>query len=440
MDADLRHTRMLGTRSLRATMDAGKSTGKSTGENTGLDAGMNADIDVEIDTGDRAVELTQALVRCPSVTPADEGALETLAGPLRAAGFDVEIVTFEAEGEEGDTPPIQNLFAKIGTGPRMIAFAGHTDVVPIGQESDWSRPAFGAEIHDGRLYGRGTADMKGGVACFAAAAIDYIKAQGVPEDGGIAFLITGDEEGPAINGTDKLMQWVQAKGENFAGCVLGEPTNPEAMGDAIKIGRRGSVSGIITATGVQGHAAYPHFARNPVTALARAVSAIAADTLDEGTEHFQPSNLEFVTIDTGNAAFNVTPASARAHYNIRFNNLHSAESLEARIRTHCETIEADTEVRFSVERVARVSDVFVTEPGELVTILSNAVEQETGRVPALTTNGGTSDARFIKDYCPVVEFGLVGQTMHQVDEHVAVEDIRTLTRIYRGFLDRWFAA
>ena len=383
-----------------------------------------------------AIALAQALIRCPSVTPADEGALDVLAEPLRATGFDVEILMFEDDG----TPPVKNLFARIGTGQRVIAFAGHTDVVPIGTAADWSRPPFGGDIHDHKMYGRGAADMKGGVACFTAAAIDFVRKRGVPDDGGIAFLITGDEEGPAINGTDKLMQWAQAQGERFTGCVLGEPTNPNEMGDAIKIGRRGSVSGIITATGVQGHAAYPQHAKNPVSALAEAVAAISADRLDGGTKHFQPSNLEFLTIDTGNPAFNVIPGTARAHYNIRFNDRHNADSLEARIRSHLADIGTRTGVAFDLQRVARVSDVFVTKPGSLVDLLSEAVKTETGRTPELSTSGGTSDARFIKDYCPVVEFGLVGKTMHQVDEHVAVEDIRTLTRIYRDFLDRWFAA
>ncbi|MEM8876464.1 MAG: succinyl-diaminopimelate desuccinylase [Pseudomonadota bacterium] len=383
-----------------------------------------------------AIALAQALIRCPSVTPADEGALDVLAEPLRASGFDVEILMFEDEG----TPPVKNLFAKIGTGQRVISFAGHTDVVPVGSTADWSRAPFGGDIHDSKMYGRGAADMKGGVACFTAAAIDYVRKEGVPNNGSIAFLITGDEEGPAINGTDKLMQWAEAQGERFTACVLGEPTNPNALGDAIKIGRRGSVSGIITATGTQGHAAYPHHAKNPVSALAEAVAAISADQLDKGTEHFQPSNLEFLTIDTGNPAFNVIPGIARAHYNIRFNDLHDADGLEARIRKHLTEISDQTGVTFDLQRVARVSDVFVTEPGSLVDVLSEAVKKETGRAPELSTSGGTSDARFIKDYCPVVEFGLVGKTMHQVDEHVEVEDIRTLTRIYRDFLDRWFAA
>ncbi len=382
------------------------------------------------------VALTQALVRCPSVTPREGGALAAIEGWLSDAGFEVHRVTFS----DADTPDVENLYARIGSGAPALCLAGHTDVVPTGEEVAWSRPPFSGEVADGKLWGRGAADMKGGVACAIAAALRHIKAHGAPAAGSLSFLITGDEEGPAVNGTEKLLAWAAERGEVFSHCLLGEPTNPDVLGDAIKIGRRGSVSGEIRAEGVQGHAAYPHLARNPVPALAQAIAAVSADVLDEGTEHFQPSNLEVVSVDVGNAAFNVIPASAAARFNIRFNDRHTPDSLKARIDASLAPIAEETGVVLTCELIGKVSDVFVTEPGAFVDILQDAIHAETGRRAGLSTTGGTSDARFIKDHCEVIEFGLVGRTMHQVDEHVAVADIEALTRIYERVIARYFNA
>lgn len=382
------------------------------------------------------VALAQALIRCPSVTPGEGGALGQIEGWLDKAGFEVHRVTFSDE----DTPDVENLYARIGSGEPALCFAGHTDVVPPGSEEEWTHRPFSGDIANGELWGRGAADMKGGVAAAIAACLRHLDKAGKPETGSISFLITGDEEGPAINGTVKLLQWAAQRGEVFSHCVLGEPTNPDALGDMIKIGRRGSVSGEITATGVQGHSAYPHLARNPVVALSRAVAQIAATPLDEGTEHFQPSTLAFVSFDVGNPAVNVIPGEARARFNIRFNDLHTAEGLMAHVQSILDPIAEETGVALSTRILNRVSDVFITEPGRLVEVLGAAIAAETGRTPELSTSGGTSDARFIKDYCEVVEFGLVGKTMHQVDERVAVEDIETLTRIYERFIAGYFAA
>ncbi|MCC0015595.1 MAG: succinyl-diaminopimelate desuccinylase [Rhodobiaceae bacterium] len=382
------------------------------------------------------VALAQALVRCPSVTPHEGGALEQIEGWLDDAGFQLHRVTFSG----ADTPDVENLYARIGSGAPALCFAGHTDVVPPGNEAAWTHRPFSGEIAGGELWGRGAADMKGGVAASIAAVLRHLEKSGPPHAGSISFLITGDEEGPSINGTAKLLKWAADRGEVFSHCVLGEPTNPEALGDSIKIGRRGSVSGEIHARGVQGHSAYPHLARNPVVALAQAVVAIAAEPLDTGTEHFQPSTLAFVNFDTGNPAVNVIPGEAVARFNIRFNDLHTPESLKGRIDALLAPIAQATGVALTSNFIARVSDVFVTQPGRLVEVLSAAIRAETGRTPQLSTSGGTSDARFIKDYCEVVEFGLVGKTMHQVDERVAVEDIETLTRIYERFIAGYFAA
>ncbi|MEZ5878592.1 MAG: succinyl-diaminopimelate desuccinylase [Tepidamorphaceae bacterium] len=382
------------------------------------------------------VALTQALIRCPSVTPHEGGALLQIEGWLDKAGFDVHRVTFS----DADTPDVENLYARIGSGAPALCFAGHTDVVPPGNEAAWTHRPFSGEIVNGELWGRGAADMKGGVAASIAAVLRHLEKAGKPKHGSISFLITGDEEGPSVNGTEKLLKWAKDRGEVFSHCILGEPTNPERLGDVIKIGRRGSVSGEIHAQGVQGHSAYPHLAKNPVVALAEAVAAIAAEPLDEGTDHFQPSTLAFVNFDTGNPAVNVIPGAATARFNIRFNDLHTPDSLKASIDAKLAPIAEATGVTLTSKLILRVSDVFVTEPGELVDTLSLAILDETGRKPELSTSGGTSDARYIKDYCEVVEFGLVGKTMHQVDERVSVEDIETLTRIYERFIGGYFAA
>jgi succinyl-diaminopimelate desuccinylase len=386
-------------------------------------------------------EVLQALIRCPSVTPAEGGALTTLQALVEPLGFKVERMTASEPG----TPDIENLYARLGsTGPHLM-FAGHTDVVPVGNEADWSHPPFAAEIADGMLYGRGAVDMKGGIACFVTALARLIEEKGAPK-GSVSLLITGDEEGPAVNGTAKLLEWAKQKGEQWDACLVGEPTNPDRLGDMIKIGRRGSISGTVTVRGVQGHAAYPHLADNPVRGAVRLADALMHPPFDHGTDDFQPSNLEVTSIDVGNPATNVIPASASFKFNIRFNDVWTAESVQAEILRRLDEAAADSHLRPGRDPVAyeivwseRPSHVFLTRNNALIASLSGAVETVTGATPQLSTTGGTSDARFIKDYCPVVEFGLVGQTMHMVDERVAVEDLETLTRIYKTFIEQWFA-
>ncbi|MBO3758831.1 succinyl-diaminopimelate desuccinylase [Ciceribacter sp. L1K22] len=387
------------------------------------------------------IENLQTLIRCPSVTPAEGGALSALQSMLEPLGFAVSRII----ATDANTPDIENLYARIGSEGPHLMFAGHTDVVPVGAESDWSRPPFGAEIADGMLYGRGAVDMKGGIACFVAAVARVIARKGQPE-GSISLLITGDEEGPAINGTIKLLEWAVSKGERWDACLVGEPTNPDQLGDMIKIGRRGSLSAAITVQGVQGHAAYPHLADNPVRGIIRLTEALMHPPFDHGTDNFQPSNLEVTSIDVGNPATNVIPAKATARFNIRFNDTWTAESLQAEIERRLAEAAADTmlrpgrePLRYELAWAERPSHVFLTRDDALIGSLSQAVEVVTGMTPKLSTTGGTSDARFIKDYCPVVEFGLVGQTMHMVDERVAVADLETLTRIYETFIENWFA-
>lgn len=381
-----------------------------------------------------ATAIARDLIRCPSVTPAEGGALAALETLLKASGFRVERVVFSDE----DTPDVENLFASIGSGRPHFVFAGHTDVVPPGNEGDWAHAPFEGTIADGVLYGRGAVDMKGGIASFAAAALDFVKERGADFGGTISFLITGDEEGPAVNGTVKLLAWAEANGEKFDACIVGEPTNPDRLGDAIKVGRRGSLSGTVTVKGVQGHVAYPHLADNPISGLLKLLAALDALVLDQGNDRFQPSNLEIVTVDVGNPAFNVIPARAEARFNIRFNDEWTIETLRAKI---LETLEAAAPegLDWSIEFKRDASESFLTRDDTLIETLKAAVEAATGRVPDLSTGGGTSDARFIKNYCPVVEFGLVGQTMHKVDECVATDDLDRLAAIYRLFLDRYFS-
>jgi len=380
------------------------------------------------------LDLAQALIRCPSVTPNEGGALGVLAQALGAAGFEVHRPVFSEEG----TPDVENLYARYGAGGPCLLFAGHTDVVPPGDAARWRHDPFGAVVEDGALFGRGAADMKGGLAASVAAALDFVA--GRPDfPGSIAFLITGDEEGPAVNGTVKLLAWAKARGERFDHCILGEPTNPNALGDMIKIGRRGSLTGHLTAHGRQGHVAYPHLTDNPIRGMVRLLAGLDAEPLDGGTAHFDASNLEVTTVDVGNPATNVVPAEARAVFNIRFNDLWTPQTLEAEIRRRLDAA-AGNLVRYTLRVEPTNAVAFLTEPDAFVTLVSDAIEAETGRRPALSTTGGTSDARFIKDYCPVVEFGLVGQTMHQVDERVAVADLDRLAGIYRAALDRYFAA
>jgi len=379
------------------------------------------------------VRLLQDLIRCPSVTPAEGGALAYLDGVLAEAGFTVDRPVFSEAG----TPDVENLFATIGSGAPHFVFAGHTDVVPPGDEAHWSHDPFGGDIVDGMLYGRGAVDMKGGIAAFAAAALDFL-AEGGLKQGTISLLITGDEEGPSINGTVKLLDWAAKKGHRFDAAIVGEPTNPERLGDAIKIGRRGSLSGTITVQGRQGHVAYPHLAVNPIPQLMKLIRRLTAEALDHGNERFDASNLEFIGLDVDNKAWNVIPAEASARFNIRFNDEWNRDTLEAWLRSRLQEA-AGNEIDFELELVPTGSASFLTHSDKLIGTLSDAVEASTGRRPALSTSGGTSDARFIKDYCPVVEFGLVGQTMHQIDERVSVADLQTLTAIYRGFLEQYFA-
>jgi len=388
------------------------------------------------------VENLRTLIRCPSVTPAEGGALDALEAMLKPLGFSIERPVFAQDG----TPDIENLYARLGTQGPHLMFAGHTDVVPVGDEAAWSHPPFSAEIESGMMYGRGAVDMKGGIACFAAAVARHIEKNGPPK-GSVSFLITGDEEGPAINGTIKLLKWAAERGEMWDACVLGEPTNPDAMGDMVKIGRRGSVSGTVTVSGVQGHAAYPHLADNPLRGIVQVAEALLDPPLDDGTDDFQPTNLEITTIDTGNRATNVIPAKATLAFNIRFNDHWTADSLKAEIEARVAKAAAATHLRPGKSAALRadvawptpVSPVFLTRDETLVETVGNAVEAVTGRTPELSTSGGTSDARFIKDYCPVVEFGLVGKTMHMVDECVAVEDLETLTAVYERIIADWFA-
>lgn len=375
------------------------------------------------------VELTAALVRCPSVTPEEGGALVLLERHLSAAGFACTRV------DRNGTP---NLFARWGRkgANRTFGFNGHTDVVPVGDAALWTADPFGADIRDGWLYGRGATDMKSGVAAFAAAAIDLVTES--PPDGAIILAITGDEEGDATDGTVALLDWMAGQGEAMSVCLVGEPTCPETLGEAMKIGRRGSMTAWFTVTGVQGHAAYPHRARNPLPALARLMDRLASHELDRGTAHFDPSTLAIVTIDTGNPATNVIPATARATVNIRFNDAHSGASITAWLRAEADAVAERFGVTIDM-RVKISGESFLTPPGPLSDLVSRAVAAETGVTPALSTSGGTSDARFVKDHCPVVEFGLVGQTMHQVDERVEIAQIHALKAIYARILRDYFA-
>ena len=380
-----------------------------------------------------ALSIARDLVRCPSVTPVDADALGVLESILKANGFETHRVTF---GEPG-TSDIDNLYARIGTEAPHITFAGHTDVVPPGDESAWTHGAFAGEVKDGFLYGRGAVDMKGGIACSAAAVLQYLAENGGRPKGSISFLITGDEEDISVNGTIKLLQWVAARGEKFDHCVLGEPSNVEVLGDCIKVGRRGSQSGTLYVEGVQGHVAYPHRAANPVPDISRLIVALSDEPLDHGSAQFQASNLEFTSVDVGNAASNVIPGQARAKFNIRFNDHHTQATLRELVEARLQKA-AGNRIKARIVWEPSNANVFVTKPGPFTDLAVAAIEEVTGRKPELSTSGGTSDARFIANYCPVIEFGLVGQTMHQIDERTAVSDLEKLTRIYRGVLDRYF--
>ncbi|WP_347818154.1 succinyl-diaminopimelate desuccinylase [uncultured Planktomarina sp.] len=370
--------------------------------------------------------LTADLIRCASVTPQEGGALQLLERLLAAHGFQCTRV---------DRGEVSNLFARWGKG-KTFGFNGHTDVVPVGDLKAWSVDPFGAESRDGFLYGRGATDMKSGVAAFAAAAIDFVKES--PPDGSVVLAITGDEEGPAKDGTVALLDWMQAQGERMDHCLVGEPTCPDVMGDMIKIGRRGSMNGYFTVTGVQGHAAYPHRANNPLPAMARLIDQLSTASLDAGTEHFGASTLAVVTMDTGNPATNVIPAQCRATVNIRFNDAHSGASLTNWLQEHADKVAKAFDVRIDLDVVIS-GESFITPPGELSDLVAHAVQVETNRTPVLSTSGGTSDARFVQHHCPVVEFGLVGKTMHQVDERVEIAQIHQLKSIYTRILRDYFA-
>jgi succinyl-diaminopimelate desuccinylase len=374
------------------------------------------------------VALTADLVRCPSVTPDASGALDVVQAALEPLGFTCHRVTFEGNG---GTYPVDNLYARLGDTAPCLLFAGHVDVVPAGDRSRWTVEPFGAEIRDGQLWGRGAVDMKSGVACFVAAVAAYLEA-GHLAQGSVALAITGDEEAQSINGTDKLLRWAADRGESWDAALVGEPTSPTRLGEAARIGRRGSLTGRLTVRGRQGHTAYPHRADNAAHRILAALHELATARLDEGTEAFDPSNLQVTSIDIGNPASNVIPGEARAVINIRFSDRHSSASLEAWLRA---TIAAHAD-QFDLE-IECNAEPFLTRPGRLSETLSAAVEEVTGLRPVLNTMGGTSDARFIHPYCPVVEFGLVGTTMHQSDERVALADIEGLTRIYEAFLRRY---
>jgi succinyl-diaminopimelate desuccinylase len=379
------------------------------------------------------VAIARDLVRCRSVTPEDGGALAYLQGVLAKAGFTVHRMTFAEPG----TAPIENLYARIGTEKPNLVFAGHTDVVPPGDEAAWRHPPFGGEIAGDRLYGRGAVDMKGGIACFVAAAADYLAANsGKPKRGSISLLITGDEESVAVNGTVKLLQWAAERGEKFDHCILGEPSNVDVLGDTIKAGRRGSLNGTLIVTGRQGHVAYPDRADNPIRGLVTLIAALQAP-LDDGSAQFAPSNLEFTSIDVGNPTVNLIPAEARARFNIRYNDHHSQTALKTLLERRAHDAAAGR-VHYAFDWQPSNADVFVTKPGPFTDLAAAAIAEVTGRQPKLSTTGGTSDARFIKDYCPVLEFGLVGQTMHSVDECTPVADLVTLTAVYRRIIEKYF--
>ena len=376
------------------------------------------------------VDLAQALIRCPSVTPADEGAMDVLQPALEELGFTCHRLPFAT----GNAPEVQNLYARIGDRAPNFCFAGHTDVVPVGDANEWSVDPFAAEIKGGRLYGRGASDMKTAIAGFAAAAARFLESQDNGFPGSISLLITGDEEGEAVNGTVKVLEWLREKGEVLDACLVGEPTNPETLGDMIKIGRRGSMTAFLTVHGASGHAAYPHLADNPVERLVKMLSAVLDKPLDDGTEHFQPSTAVVTTIDVGNPVANVIPARAEARINVRFNDLHTGAGVGTLLRRRLDDIGGD----YNLD--ARVSgESFLFPPGPLSNLVAGAVEKVTGKRPEFSTAGGTSDARFIKDHCPVCEYGMTNQTAHKADENALISDIRLLSDIYQSVLDGFFA-
>lgn len=378
------------------------------------------------------VTLLQDLIRCPSVTPADAGALDVLEKLLTAHGFICHRLPF---GGDDGTTRISNLYARYGTAAPHFCFAGHTDVVPAADAQQWQHNPFSGDIADGYVHGRGAADMKGPLACFVAAALDFIAEQ--KPQGSLSFLITGDEEGPAINGTRKVLEWLAARGETIDFCLVGEPTSREKLGDMMKIGRRGTITGYLTVKGSQGHVAYPHLADNPIPKMLKILGALQAMPLDQGSAHFDPSNLEIVTVDTGNTADNLIPPQLRATFNIRFNDHHSGASLSEKITATINAVDGITQNDYDL-RLRINGESFYTTPGREADLLSAAIERVTGRRPELSTSGGTSDARFIRAHAPVLEFGIVGATMHKTDERVSLDDMKGLYHIYSLFLRDWF--
>ena len=375
------------------------------------------------------IELTRALIRCASVTPTDGGALGLTGAALERLGFTIHHMTFSEDG----TPDVSNLYARLGDCGPNFCFAGHTDVVPVGDAKAWNLEPFAAEIRDDILYGRGAADMKGAVAAFIAAVDRFLGKRNGQFEGSISLLITGDEEGPAINGTVKVLDWLVNRGENLDHCLVGEPTNPDNLGDMVKIGRRGSLTGTLTVKGIQGHVAYPHLADNPLPRLIKMMDRFTSHLFDNGNEHFTPTNLELASIDVGNTASNVIPSQATALFNIRFNTEQTSDDIEEWLREQCDAVGGDYTLNISIG-----AQPFLTQPGPFTKLISDAVEEVTGIKPALTTTGGTSDARFIHHHCPVAEFGLISETMHKVDEQAAVSDIEQLTGIYTRILESYF--
>jgi succinyl-diaminopimelate desuccinylase len=381
------------------------------------------------------VPLLQALIRCPSVTPEDGGALRFAESTLKAKGFETHLLRIAEPG----TATVDNLFARYGTGQKHFCFAGHTDVVPAGDEASWRHPPFEGRLAEGKIFGRGASDMKGSVAAFMAAAIDFTGGRGRGFEGSVSLLLTGDEEGLAVNGTAKVLQWLEARGTIPDHCLVGEPSCVGKLGDMMKIGRRGSISVSLTVTGRQGHSAYPKLADNPLPKLVRLLDRLDSHRLDAGTGPFEPSHLVITSIDVGNKASNVIPEKAEARLNIRFNPLHSPSSLQRWIEGEIQRVEAETGGRIEA-RFGKAAEAFLTEPGEFVALVREAVKSVTSVEPELSTSGGTSDARFIKSYCPVVEFGPTGATIHQVDEAIAVEELKQLKQVYEAVLERYFAS
>ncbi|MBB43888.1 MAG: succinyl-diaminopimelate desuccinylase [Rhodospirillaceae bacterium] len=376
------------------------------------------------------VDLAQRLIRCKSVTPSDDGALNLLQEVLEQIGF----VCYRRTFEDTDSPPVDNLYARLGIHEPNFCFAGHTDVVPIGNPDQWTVDPFGGEIKNGKVYGRGATDMKSAIASFVAAVSEFTCERGNNFCGSLSLLITGDEEGPSINGTRKMLKWMKDSGEIINDCIVGEPTNPNNLGEMIKIGRRGSLSGWLTVFGTQGHAAYPHLANNPIPRILKIATLMMEEPIDNGTEHFQPTSLQITSIDVGNKATNVIPSEGRLTFNIRFNDKHTGKSLMDWVRRRCEKTCKNFDLKFQLS-----GEAFLTPPGKLSDLITAAVQKVMGKNPELSTTGGTSDARFIKDFCDVAEFGLVSQTMHKLDECAKIEDIHYLSEIYKNVLDGYFS-